>query len=366
MILTLTPNPSLDLLFGADRLVWDDANRVPMPRRRPGGQGINLVRAVRVLDPEAPAMAIAPMGGAVGAELSNLLREEGTPLRVVELEAETRVFVAVREHATARSLLLNPRGPQADDGLGAHLEQVVREEIGHPGAAGAGGVGPAVGGARVGARPWVACCGSLLPGLPDDFYGRIGGIAHELGARFVPDCDGEALARSAPLADLLVPNAHELGRLVGGSIAGPAEAAQAAEALLTRSGSEAEGDHGTAGEAMRIVVTLGAEGAVAVGAASPGSRAGGVGRGGRHRRAWWARPVLDQSLEGEAQEGSAVGAGDAFLASLLLHYDDGPLEQVLAGAVAAGTAALMSRSGDLIRRKDVLRVGRRVEVEALW
>ena len=59
MILTVTPNPSLDLLFRAERLVWDDANRIPLPRRRPGGQGINVVRAVRALDPRAPARAQA-------------------------------------------------------------------------------------------------------------------------------------------------------------------------------------------------------------------------------------------------------------------------------------------------------------------
>ena len=48
-IVTLTPNPSIDLLFQTTRLVWDDANRVESPRRRAGGQGVNVVRALREL-----------------------------------------------------------------------------------------------------------------------------------------------------------------------------------------------------------------------------------------------------------------------------------------------------------------------------
>src|SRR5690606_27197723 len=56
VILTLTPNPSLDLLFEAESLRWNDANRLEAPRRRPGGQGINVVRAARALGGDARAV----------------------------------------------------------------------------------------------------------------------------------------------------------------------------------------------------------------------------------------------------------------------------------------------------------------------
>ena len=88
----------------------DDANRLDAPRRRAGGQGINVVRAARALGVEA--RAVAPLGGEVGRELAGMLAAEGTPLRAVPIEGETRVFVGVREGATGRSLLLNPRGPR--------------------------------------------------------------------------------------------------------------------------------------------------------------------------------------------------------------------------------------------------------------
>ena len=266
MIVTLTPNPSLDLLFGAERLVWDDANRIPMPRRRPGGQGINLVRAVRTLAPDVPVRAVAPLGGPVGDELRAMLDAEGTPLTAVSIAGETRVFVGVRESETGRSLLLNPRGPEVTEEEREALVTAVTEALVGP--AGGGTGGPAGRGEEPGAardaRPpsWLVGSGSLLPGLGTDFYARVGRLAREHGARFVPDGDGDALAAAVAVADLLAPNALEAGRLVGWAVDSPAAALDAARELRAR-GPE------------RVVVTLGGDGAVGVDA-----------QGG-----WWARPA---------------------------------------------------------------------------
>lgn len=326
MILTLTPNPSLDLLFAADRLVWDDANRLAMPRRRPGGQGINVVRAARSLAPSLAARAVAPLGGEVGRDLRQLLEAEGTPLRTVPMDAETRLFVGVRETDSGRSLLLNPRGPTVDPGFGAALLGVVVELLEE----------------RPEAPAWVVCCGSLLPGLPDDLYARVGHEARRRGARFVPDCDGAALANAAPAADLLVPNDMEAARLAGCTVASPEQAVRAGIALLERG-------------PRRVVVTLGNRGAVAVTAAG----------------AWWAYPEPPAELARDLAEGSAVGAGDAFLAALLLADLESGGEAAAAGdhglaeAVAAGTATLLSRGQELVTPEAVRRVRPHVRLDVL-
>ena len=109
MILTITPNPSIDYLFEADRLQWDDANRVEMPRVRAGGQGINLTRAARALGGESVALAF--FGGDSGSQLKALLAAEGTEFIDVPIAADTRVFFGVRETSTGRSMLVNARGP---------------------------------------------------------------------------------------------------------------------------------------------------------------------------------------------------------------------------------------------------------------
>jgi 1-phosphofructokinase family hexose kinase len=323
MIVTLTPNPSLDLLFTADRLVWDDANRIPMPRRRAGGQGINVVRAVRALEPDRAALAVTVLGGPVGRELREMLEEEGTPLRIVPLDGETRVFVGVRETATGRALLLNPRGPAAGDGTAdVMLEAVDGALASRPVARSSG---------------WFAGCGSLLPGMPADSYARAGAIARRRGFRFVPDCDGEALAAAVSSGcDLLVPNEHEAGRLLGGTVAGVDAAARASREL-------------TALGPRVAAITLGPRGAVAT---FPDGT-------------WWARPELPESVAAAMDEGSAVGAGDAFLAAFLLGIDRPGSDLALAAAVAAGTAALLGQGSDLVRREDVARVRRHVVTERM-
>lgn len=317
MILTLTPNPSLDLLFAADRLVWDDANRLAMPRRRAGGQGINVVRAVRALAPEAEALAMAPLGGTVGRELKELLDGEGTPIEAVPIAGDTRIFVGVRENETGRALLLNPRGPAAAPGDGDALLAALERALD-----------------RAPDGGWLACCGSLLPGLPEDFYARCGEAARRRGLRFVPDCDGPALAAAvASGCDLLVPNEHEAGRLLGREVAGHDAAVDAARDLVALGPPVA-------------AITLGPLGAVA---RFPDGT-------------WSARPVLSGSMSAELEAGSAVGAGDAFLAALLLGLDREPPGRALARAVAAGTAALLGRGTDLIRADDADRVVRHVDV----
>ena len=341
MIITLTPNPSLDLLFRAERLIWDDANRIPTPRRRPGGQGINVARAVRTLDPEAAVRAIAPLGGSVGREIRESLEAEGTPLSPVPIGENTRVFVGVRESETGRSMLLNPRGPEVTEAeaeaLLAAVDQALETglRLGSAGARSASDAAVSTADTAYGDGPgWLVACGSLLPGLPADFYARAGRLARKHGALFVPDCDGDALAAAVPEADLLVPNELEAGRLVGRAVASPEDAIGAGGELL---------EHGP----ERVVVTLGAQGAVAV---------DGTG-------AWRARPVPPPAARKALAGASAVGAGDAFLAALLLARDAGAaMPDALADAVAAGTAVLLSEGTELLRREDAVEVRGWVEV----
>lgn len=309
MILTLTPNPSLDLLFETETIRWNDANRVEAPRRRPGGQGINVVRAARALGGEA--RAIAPLGGRVGRELENDLRREGTSLRAVPIQGETRIFVGVHAAADGCDLLLNPRGPILSEEEGERLIAAALEEIDA-------------------ARPdWVACCGSITRGLPEDLYARIGRHARERGARFVPDCDAPALHLAASAGcDLLVPNVYEAGRLLGRAVDGPGDAVRAAPALL-RFGAEV------------AVITLGAEGAIV-------ADASGV---------WAARPPrFDGRL--------AVGAGDALLAGLTLALGRGAsAPDALRAAVAAGTASLLSRGEAILAPDDVASIEPEITIE---
>lgn len=310
MILTVTPNPSLDLLYDADGLVWDDANRLPEPRRRPGGQGINTARAVRVLGGDATALAL--LGGAAGDEIEAVLESEATPLAAVRVADPTRLFIGIRDRGTDRSLLLNSPGPSrtARDAelLLERLDEIVRERK------------PA----------WVACCGSLPPGFDPGFYATVGRMARAGGSRFVPDCDGPPLERAAMGADLLVPNQHEAERLCDLPAGEPAAAAAAASAIHRRF------------EVPLVAITLGREGAVLHDG----------------RSTWLATPP--------AVPGSAVGAGDVFLATLLLSLEAGlPPAVALNRAVAGGAAAVATAGAAIVDPDRLDRMERETRLEEL-
>ena len=307
-IVTLTPNPSIDLLFETTRLVWDDANRVESPRRRAGGQGVNVVRAARELGGEA--LAVVPLGGAPGRELRELLQGEDTALREVAIAGETRVFCGVRETETGRSMLINPRGPMLSREEGDRLLAETARTLDDAGAS------------------WLACCGSLARGLEGDFYARAGAIAHARGVSFVPDGDGDALRLAAiGGCELLVPNEHEAARLLGRPALEAGDAVAAAQALLRWT--------------PLACITLGGAGAVC------------AARGGAWRAAPPPRPA-----------GSAVGAGDVFLAGFLLALEGGaePAE-ALRRAVAAGTAALVSQGAQLVSAADASALEPEVRLE---
>ena len=311
-VITVTPNPSIDLLFDADELVWDDANRTAMPRRRAGGQGINVTRAVRALGGHSTAVAL--LGGRVGDEIAALLRAEEVPLRVAEARAETRVFVAVRERRTGRSLLLNPRGWTAGQeeqaALLTELRGALRAELQEAAAAQE-------------SAPWVVSSGSVPPGFGEDFHARVCDVALGMGARVVVDSDGPVLRAAAARCTLLVPNRHEAERLLGAAIRSMRDAGDAALALL-RDG------------AAYAAITLGEEGAVL---ATRGES-----------------DVLFAQAPPAPAHASAVGAGDAFLAGLLLKLgvvDDG---SALRHAVACGTAVLHADGAALLRVQDVERL----------
>jgi 1-phosphofructokinase family hexose kinase len=300
MILTVTPNPSLDLLYDADGLSWDDANRIPEPRRRPGGQGINAARAVRALGGDTLALAL--LGGATGDEITAALDREGTPLTAVRAADPTRLFIGIRDRRHDRSLLLNSPGPvrSAQDAelLLERVERTLHES-----------------------RPaWVACCGSLPPGFDERFYATVGRLSRDTGSRFVPDCDGGPLERAAGHADLLVPNQHEAERLSGRPAGDPSSAAAAAGALRR------------AFDCPLVAITLGSAGAVLHDG----------------RSAWHATPPT--------VAGSAVGAGDAFLAALVLSLEAGLSPAVALSRAAACGAAAVAATGAAILDVDRLDV----------
>ncbi|MBC7693058.1 MAG: 1-phosphofructokinase family hexose kinase [Methylotenera sp.] len=116
-VITLTPNPALDLSGHVKGLVPNEKNYVFAERRDPGGNGINAARiATRLTSGESGSrkidvIATGWLGGAAGQEVKRLLDREKVGNSFLPISGETRTNVTVSNEATDQQTRLTFPGP---------------------------------------------------------------------------------------------------------------------------------------------------------------------------------------------------------------------------------------------------------------
>ncbi|MDT0310115.1 1-phosphofructokinase [Streptomyces sp. DSM 44917] len=280
MILTVTPNPSLDRTYEVPGLRRGAVLRAAGDRVEPGGKGVNVSRAVAAAG--VRTAAVLPLGGPEGALLARLLGEQGIEAVGVPLAGSTRVNVTLVE-PDGTLTKVNAAGPELTAPEAGALLEAVRS--------------------RSAGADWIACCGSLPRGVTPAWYAELVARAHRAGTRIALDTSGAALlAALAARPEVVKPNAEELAGAVGRPLATVGDAVKAAEELRARG-------------AATVLASLGADGQILV------SEAG----------TYWGHARV-------AAVRSNVGAGDASLAGFLAEGGNGPA--ALAAAVAHGAAAV--------------------------
>lgn len=290
MIVTVTANPSLDrTLEIAGPLLRGEVQRSVDARAEPGGKGVNVSRVVA----GSGIATVALLPAHAGDPLLTALDAVALPYRSVDIDGEVRNNITVAESDGTTTKINAPGhtlGPAELDELTALVLAGAEE------------------------ASWVALCGSLPPGVPDDWYRRIADRLVESGRRVAIDTSGAPLvaATSGPV-DLIKPNDEELAEVSGTD---PTELAA----------SIAAGDYMPVVSASRtliattggsVLATLGAAGAVLTTATG----------------SWLATPppIVPRST---------VGAGDASLAGYLIAHAAGAADpDRLRSAVAYGSAA---------------------------
>lgn len=291
MIITVTPNPSLDRTYHVDEFRLGELHRANHVGVEASGKGVNVSRVLAALG--VPTVAVIPVGGRAGHDLAALLGATGLPCRAVRVAGAARVNVTVIEPGGRTTKVNEPGEPLT----AAELDELVRQ-------------------ARTAAveheAAWVACCGSLPPGAGPELVARLVDAAHAAGARAAVDTSGAALpAALAAGADLVKPNREELAELAGRPLPGLADVAAAAREI--------------AAGGVTVLASAGSDGAVLV--AGP-------------RSLWAAAPPI--------RPVNTTGAGDTllagYLAGLAAREAGGPagdLAGCLAEAVALGTSACL-------------------------
>ncbi|WP_052460623.1 1-phosphofructokinase family hexose kinase [Microbacterium gorillae] len=294
MILTVTPNPALDLTWHVDALHPGSTHRVPTGVGRAGGKGLNVARVLHAAGVDT--LALTTCGGATGEEFRSELETSGVPHRLVPVAADTRRSVAVVAADRGEATVLNEFGvaPSVHE---ATLLWDTAVAIGRTARA-------------------VAICGSLPSGMSGDaLVGAVQALDHS-GVPVLVDTSGPAmLAAAEARVTALKPNHEEL------------RAATGLDDL--RAGVRALHERG----ATLVLASLGEDGLLLA-----------------HRNGEAVRARFP-----EVVHGNATGAGDATVAAILVSLAEDPclaepgaLEATARRAAAWGAAAVaMPLAGEL-------------------
>lgn len=267
MIVTLTPNPSVDRTVAlASELVPGCVLRAQSVTSQSGGKGVNISRAAVAAG--VPTIAVLPAEKDDSFVLE-LLRD-GIDCRPEPPAGPVRVNLTLTE-PDGTTTKINTPGATVDADWLDRLASAMQQRARH--------------------AAWAVLAGSLPPGAPEDWYATLVRSLRRTTAKVAVDTSGAPLAALADrlddaAPDLLKPNGEELASLTGSDPdlveSDPASAAKAAAVLV---------DQGVGA----VLATLGATGAVLV---TP-------------EGAWHATPPPTRVV-------STVGAGDSSLFGYLL------------------------------------------------
>jgi 1-phosphofructokinase family hexose kinase len=227
LIVTLTTNPAIDRIISVDRLAFEDRAYINSIRESAGGRGINASCVIHSFGGQTRAVLIS--GGNSGKRLEGHLQKCALRFSAVPIKHEIRTNLTITDkHGMAVNL--NQVGPELSKAEVTRLERMVRETLD-------------------GAK-WLMVCGSIPPGVPPSFYGKLIAMARKKKVKTLLHADGESLRLGIEARPTVVtPNQHEAERLLERTLLTRTHYLEAAERIRTM-GPES------------VVLSLGSRGAI--------------------------------------------------------------------------------------------------------
>lgn len=313
MIITLTPNPAVDITYRVASITPGASHRVEITTERAGGKGINTAAVLTSMGIEC--LALAPVGTSSLPAFAADLAARGVPHHLVATPGATRRSIAVVNEAH-QATVFNEAGAPVPS---ATWDRVITD-IG-----------------RLAQPPGVlTISGSLPPQTAPELVCRITSEARAHRMQIVLDVSGVALRSAlAGAPELVKPNWTEAAVTLGGTTSRPAPAIELARSLVVNGARAALVSDGSAGLAL-------VAGDVSL-------------------RAWMPRPL----------RGNATGAGDALTAALASSLEEvaqlpegrDAWAEVLRRAVAWSASAVLQPVAGEIDPGDVTRLVHTVEIE---
>lgn len=295
MIITVTPNPALDVSYRVAHVRPGTSHRVRDVHERAGGKGLNVSRVLHGQD--VRTLVAAPVGGVHGDAIRDDLDAAGIEHLLLPVSGPTRRTVAVvaEENTSGEATLFNEPGSHLDAADWQRFRDLLATRL--PNAS------------------VLVCSGSLPPGCGAESCAELVRDAHSRSVPAIVDATGPALLAAADAgADLVKPNAFELRETTGQD-----DPVAGARQLRERG-------------AAAVIVSLGPDGMFAV----------------TDEGCWRAAPPF-------AVSGNPTGAGDAAVAALaagLAHRETWPerLRNAVAWSAAAAAAPVAGTLDDGVLR----------------
>jgi 1-phosphofructokinase family hexose kinase len=282
LIVTLTINPTIDRVTSVDRLAFEDRAYINSTHESAGGRGINASCVIHAFGGKTLALLIS--GGDTGNRMEDLLRCSSLPFEVVPVARDIRTTLTITDRH-GLTVNVNEKGPELSKQEVARVEEAVRGSLDK--------------------ASWLLVCGSLPPGVPATFYGKMIALARKKKVPTLLHADGEALRHGIEERPTLVtPNQREAERLLERTLLTRTHYLEAAQTIRSM-GPES------------VVLSLGSRGAV--GAFEEG---------------------LVEALAPRVDAVCPIGAGDALSAAYTWSMAQKPDRvDALRWGVAAGTAS---------------------------
>lgn len=310
VILTVTPNASIDKTYVVEGFGVDRIHRPSKITSSPGGKGINVLRVFKELG--GSGIATGFVGGRVGEAILEGLDAEGLEHSVVKVQGESRLCLKVIDPLSGTQTEINETGPDITQ---PEVEQLSRriEEL-------------------LDGMEWLVLSGNVPPGVPEHFYTDMIKLAKSRGVKTVLDASDQQLKEGVAAGPYMIkPNVHELSELAEQELVTVEEICAAAKNIIECG--------------INIVaVTVGRSGALVT--------------DGQH--AWQAVPP-------DIEYASAVGSGDSFIAGFLSELAAGGLiPEALVLGTAAGAANATTYNAGSCSKCSIMDIRRGVSLSELF
>lgn len=307
-ITSLCLNPALDVTYHVNRLIPEQKSRSDAARHDPGGNGINVGRALQRMQVGSTTFCV--IAGAVGEILKQMLQQQLNNVSYHQVDGETRINSTVIETDSHNQFQIvdagTPISPQ-------ELESVIEDFLQHTG------------------QGFGILTGSLQPDVPTRIYAQLVESIHAQGGKAVVDSHGVVLKSAIAASPFLIkPNKYELETLLNVRLNTREAIAQTARQIQNQG-------------VQYVCVSLGAEGAIIVGP--------------------------DNSYHAKALKvpvNTTVGAGDSMVAGLVAGFSiDGQPQTALRYGIACGAGTVMHPGTELFSGHELADFRDRVKIKTL-